>query len=76
MFVTEKEIVRIQLDPFRETADTETSNNQWPPKLETSRFKLFKDKKSKNPMQKAEAEKAKKTKQDKSESERDGEDNE
>lgn len=73
MFVTEKEIVRIQLDPFRETADTETGNNQWPPKLETSRFKLFKDKQGKNPMQKAEAKKAKKTKQDDQESDDEGE---
>jgi hypothetical protein len=53
LFVTDKEIVRFELDPQRETADTEQSNNDWPPRLVPSRFKLFKDKKPKNPMQKA-----------------------
>ncbi len=53
LFVTDKEIVRFELDPRRETADTEESNNYWPPKLVPSRFKLFKDEKKKNPMQKA-----------------------
>jgi hypothetical protein len=53
LFVTDKEIVRFELDPQHETADTEESNNYWPPKLVPSRFKLFKDKKPKNPMQKA-----------------------
>lgn len=53
LLVTDKEIVRLELDPFRETADTEASNNFYPPKLVPSRFKLFKDEKKKNPMQKA-----------------------
>ncbi|MGI9427140.1 MAG: aminopeptidase, partial [Bythopirellula sp.] len=53
LFVTDKEIVRFELDPRRETADTEESNNDWPPKLVPSRFKLFKSTKKKNPMQKA-----------------------
>ena len=53
LFATDKEIVRLELDPQRETADTEMANNHWPPKLVPSRFKLFKDKKAKNPMQKA-----------------------
>jgi hypothetical protein len=53
LFITDKEIVRIQLDPQRETADTQKSNNQWPPKIETNRFKLFKAEKKKNAMQKA-----------------------
>ncbi len=53
LFVTDKEITRFELDPKRQTADTEESNNHWPPKLVPSRFKLFKDSKSKNPMQKA-----------------------
>ncbi len=56
LFLSDKEIVRLQLDPRRETADTEESNNHWPPKLVPSRFKLFKDKKPKNPMQKANGE--------------------
>ncbi|MFK8111045.1 MAG: M1 family metallopeptidase [Rubripirellula sp.] len=55
LFATDKEIVRFELDPRRETADTEVSNNFWPPKLVPSRFKLFKDEVKKNPMQKAKA---------------------
>lgn len=55
LFVSDKEIVRFELDPRRETADTEASNNNWPPRLVPSRFKLFKDSKKKNPMQKAKA---------------------
>ena len=57
LIVTEKEIVRLELDPRRETADTEVGNNHWPPRLVPSRFKLFKDQKKKNEMQKVEAEK-------------------
>ncbi len=58
LFVSDKEIVRLELDPLRETADTEASNNHWPPKLVPSRFQLFKDKKSRNDMQKIKAVKA------------------
>ena len=53
LFVSEKEIVRMELDPFRETADTESSNNHWPPKLIPSRFKLYKSSSSDNEMRKA-----------------------
>jgi hypothetical protein len=53
LFVSDKEIVRLELDPMRETADTEASNNHWPEKLAPSRFKLFKDNRPKNAMQKA-----------------------
>lgn len=53
LFVSEKEVVRIELDPYRETADTESSNNHWPPKLIPSRFKLYKSKSSDNEMRKA-----------------------
>ncbi len=59
LFISDKEIVRLELDPQRETADTETSNNHWPPKLVPSRFQLFKDKKSTNDMQKLKAIEAK-----------------
>ncbi|WP_186776432.1 M1 family metallopeptidase [Rubripirellula reticaptiva] len=52
LFVTDKEITRIELDPRRELADTEVSNNHWPPRIVPSRFKLYKDEKKKNPMQK------------------------
>ncbi len=75
LFVTDKEIVRFELDPRRETADTEESNNYWPPKLVPSRFKLFKDETKKNPMQKAngaaEAKKNDKTKQEEEKKEKD-----
>jgi hypothetical protein len=54
LFVTDKEITRLELDPRRQTADTEPSNNHWPPKLVPSRFKLYKSSKSRNEMQKAE----------------------
>lgn len=57
LFVREKEIARLELDPRRQTADTETSNNHWPPQIERSRFELYKESKKKNPMQKARAEK-------------------
>jgi L-lysine 2,3-aminomutase len=53
LILTEKEIVRLEIDPQREIADTETSNNHWPPRIEPSRFKLFKQETKKNPMQKA-----------------------
>ncbi len=54
LFVTDKEITRLELDPRRQTADTEESNNHWPPKLVPSRFKLYKSSKGRNEMQKAE----------------------
>ena len=53
MFVTAKEIVRLELDPKRQTADTDAANNHWPPKVVPSRFKLFQESKSRNEMQKA-----------------------
>ena len=42
VFVTEKEIKNITLDPFLETADVNTNNNHWPPKTEATRFQLYK----------------------------------
>ena len=41
VFAREKEIATITLDPFLETADTDTSNNHFPPKNEESKFELF-----------------------------------
>ncbi len=64
MFMSDKELLRIELDPKRQTADTERSNNHWPPKLEPSRFKLFKDDKPKNEMQKAKPAKSEATKKE------------
>lgn len=56
LLMTDKEIASLTLDPHLETADTDLSNNHWPPKPVKTRFQLFKDKKKKNPMQKAAAE--------------------
>lgn len=61
LIISDKELSRLELDPRRQTADTEYSNNHWPPKLEPTRFELFKAKDADNPMKKARqrAEKAK-----------------
>ena len=42
VFVFEKELVRVVLDPNLETADTDRNNNYWPKRAQSSRFKLFK----------------------------------
>ena len=60
-FVKTKEVASIQLDPLRETADIDTSNNTWNKIAQPSRFTLFKQKQATlraatpapNPMQKA-----------------------
>ncbi len=68
-FISEKTLKSVELDPHRETADANRDNNHFPPKLEPSRFKLFKQKRERpdNPMRdqqrreakaKAEAEKS------------------
>ncbi len=53
VFKTNKPAVSIALDPYLETADTDTSNNHWPSKAESSEFKVFKYNASGNPMQKS-----------------------
>ena len=53
-FPSEKEISKITLDPYRETADVDTSNNTYPPQPKVDRFDLFKDSRRRtrdNPMQ-------------------------
>lgn len=61
-FMKDKQVTKVQLDPLRETADINTSNNSWPKIAdEPSRFQAFKMKQaalratnnSNNPMQKA-----------------------
>jgi hypothetical protein len=42
MVVTEKKVVRFELDPRRETADADRNNNHFPPELEPTRFEVFK----------------------------------
>jgi len=56
VFVTDKEIQEIVLDPNLETADVDRNNNYWPERKEPTRFELFKARQRKssfNPMQKA-----------------------
>ncbi|MEO5683764.1 MAG: M1 family metallopeptidase [Chitinophagaceae bacterium] len=61
-FMKDKQVTKVQLDPMRETADINTSNNSWPVvPAEPSKFQAFKAKQnglratnnSNNPMQKA-----------------------
>jgi len=42
VFAKDKEVVAVQLDPYRETADIDESNNAWPRTNQPSRFELFK----------------------------------
>ena len=59
VFPTEKDVESIVLDPYLETADTDTDNNYYPPRESASRFELFKQKRieegrrRENPMQRA-----------------------
>ena len=55
VFMSEKELVRVVLDPALETADIDRSNNYWPARQQPTRFELFKSKdyNSENPMQRA-----------------------
>ncbi|MBT8485013.1 MAG: M1 family metallopeptidase [Phycisphaerales bacterium] len=54
LLLANEPIVRIELDPHLETADIDLSNNTWPPEPVESRFRLYKDRKDKNPMQELE----------------------
>ena len=42
VFAKDKEVAQIILDPYRETADIDESNNYWPRKFTPSKFELFK----------------------------------
>ncbi len=48
VFPTDKEISKIILDPYLEIADTDTSNNYYPPQQEASRFETFRQKQMSN----------------------------
>ncbi|WP_346863755.1 hypothetical protein [uncultured Draconibacterium sp.] len=62
VFMFEKEVKQITLDPYLETADTEMENNFWPEKQVPSRFQLYKSRYGRggfsgsNPMQEAKKE--------------------
>ncbi len=54
LIISEKVIQAVELDPDLETADVDRNNNYFPPRIKSSRFKLFQDRKrSQNEMQKA-----------------------
>ena len=56
VFVKDKEVTGIVIDPYKETADIDVSNNNWPVKEMPSRFEIYKKNKAeetKNPMQRA-----------------------
>ena len=65
LFMKNKEVARIALDPMKETADINEANNQWPNIPGPTRFQVFKARQEAtrgqstggNPMQKAEQEK-------------------
>ncbi|MDR3712205.1 MAG: M1 family metallopeptidase [Puia sp.] len=42
VFIKDKEVASIKLDPLQETADIDTSNNDWPRVTQISRFQVFK----------------------------------
>ena len=59
VFIVEKEIISVKLDPFLETADVNMNNNYWPARYEPTRFELYKlgedeeEEELENPMQRA-----------------------
>jgi len=56
VFVKNKEVTGIVIDPYKETADIDEANNNWPVKEMPSRFQVYKKHKegdNPNPMQKA-----------------------
>ena len=65
VFVKDKEVTEVKLDPMRETADIDESNNTWPKEIVQTKFQVFKaaqqggrnQPQPNNPMQKAEEKK-------------------
>ena len=53
VFAFDKAVKQIVLDPYQETADTDLSNNAFPPRPAQSRFQMFKQnfQPAPNPMQ-------------------------
>ena len=68
LFITEKPIASVTVDPRQQTADTNTDNNIFPREIQKSRFQVFKAKKSSgngpsNPMRKAKEDEEKRKKE-------------
>ena len=67
VFAKDKAVTQLVIDPYRETADTDESNNYFPKRNIPTRFEVFKEKKNargtsgENPMQQQSATKKKKT---------------
>ena len=65
VFIKDKEVASVKLDPMRETADIDEDNNSWPKEIVQTKFQVFKSNQqggrnqtqSNNPMQKAEEKK-------------------
>ncbi|MEO1483272.1 MAG: M1 family metallopeptidase [Myxococcota bacterium] len=55
LFMRFKRIASLHFDPNRETADADMDDNQWPPQIQPSRFKLYKKTKD-NAMREAQEE--------------------
>ena len=55
VFVTNKEVKSVLLDPYEQTADVNHDNNSWPLRHQLTRFELYKNKEKEkpNPMQRA-----------------------
>jgi hypothetical protein len=52
VFPSKTKLTRVTLDPNRETADVDITNNFWPARAVPTRFQLFKDSQdNENPMQ-------------------------
>jgi hypothetical protein len=53
VFPVKQPLIGIALDPYLETADIDTEDNYWPPRLQPSRFQLYKaqQREAENPMQ-------------------------
>lgn len=45
LFVSQKKLKSVSIDPFLETADTDVNNNHWPREIEISKFEIFEKKK-------------------------------
>jgi hypothetical protein len=52
LFIEEKEITGIEIDPKLETADSDVSNNGWPARPGKTRFQLYKPDEKPNPIRK------------------------
>ena len=58
VFVTDRPVMQISLDPMLETADVDVTNNYWPPRPQPTRFEIFKSESNRwgggeNPMQRS-----------------------